>query len=53
MDFRLSDEQLALRDTVVSFCKGHSDVAAAASREGKPADAGAWSELAGISYNFV
>ncbi|MDT3443006.1 acyl-CoA dehydrogenase [Pseudofrankia sp. BMG5.37] len=48
MDFRLSDEQLALRDTVVSFCKGHSDVGAAASREGKPADAAAWSELAGI-----
>ncbi|MBL7494702.1 acyl-CoA/acyl-ACP dehydrogenase, partial [Frankia sp. CNm7] len=48
MDFRLSDEQLALRDTVVSFCKGHFDVAAVASREGKPADAAAWSELAGI-----
>jgi alkylation response protein AidB-like acyl-CoA dehydrogenase len=48
MDFRLSDVQIALRDTVVSFCKGHSDVAAVAAREGKPADAGAWSELAQI-----
>jgi alkylation response protein AidB-like acyl-CoA dehydrogenase len=48
MDFRLSDEQLALRDTVVSFCRAHSDVATVASREGKPADAAIWAELAGI-----
>ncbi|ADP82307.1 acyl-CoA dehydrogenase family protein [Pseudofrankia inefficax] len=48
MDFRLRDEQLALRDTVVSFCKGHFDVAAVASREGLAAAPGAWSELTGI-----
>lgn len=57
MDFRLSDEQLALRDTVVSFCKDHYDLTAVASRQapvrpeaapGGPADAAAWSRLAEI-----
>lgn len=45
MDFRLSDVQLALRNTVRSFCRGHDDPS---TREGKPADAAAWVELARI-----
>ena len=48
MDFRLSDVQLALRETVVSFCKAYADVPTIAAREGRPADAAAWAELARI-----
>jgi alkylation response protein AidB-like acyl-CoA dehydrogenase len=46
MDFRLDDEQLALRDAVRSFCQQHFSLATIASREGVPADLGTWRALA-------
>jgi alkylation response protein AidB-like acyl-CoA dehydrogenase len=46
MDFRFDDEQLALRDAIESFCKGHFDVSNVAAREGRAVDPGTWSGLA-------
>lgn len=48
MQFRLDDDQLAMRDAVRAFCADRFDLAAVASREGKPADAATWSGLEGL-----
>lgn len=49
MDFRFDDDQIALRDAVGAFCKGHSDLTDIASREATPARTRAsWDALAGM-----
>jgi alkylation response protein AidB-like acyl-CoA dehydrogenase len=48
MDFRFSDEQLALQESVRAFCAQHYDLANIAARDGVPADAGTWRALADI-----
>jgi alkylation response protein AidB-like acyl-CoA dehydrogenase len=46
MDFRLDDDQLAMRDTVRSVCADRFDLARVAAREGVPVDPATWSSLA-------
>lgn len=48
MHFHLTDEQIALQDAVRRFCIDRFDPATVADREGRPADAGVWRELAGL-----
>ena len=48
MDFRLDDEQLALRDAAAAICAQHFDLAAVASREGARATDAAWRALADL-----
>lgn len=48
MDFRLDDEQLALRDSIRAFCHQHLDLATVADREDTPVDAATWRGLADI-----
>jgi alkylation response protein AidB-like acyl-CoA dehydrogenase len=48
MDFRLDEEQLALRDAAAAICGQHFDLAAVASREGAPAADAAWRALADL-----
>lgn len=46
MDFRLSEDQLALREGIRSFCDGRVPVEALRDLEGAGFDAGLWAELA-------
>ncbi|CUU59265.1 Acyl-CoA dehydrogenase, N-terminal domain [Parafrankia irregularis] len=46
MQFRLDDDQLAMRDAVRAFCADHFSLDDLAAREGKPTDATLWSALA-------
>lgn len=46
MQFRFDEDQLAMRDAVRAFCADRFDLAGVAGREGRPADAAAWSGLA-------
>jgi alkylation response protein AidB-like acyl-CoA dehydrogenase len=48
MDFRLDDEQLALRDAIGALCRRHFDLAAVAAREGERVDPASWRALADI-----
>jgi alkylation response protein AidB-like acyl-CoA dehydrogenase len=48
MHFRFDDDQLALRDAVRGWCGDRLDLTRVAEREGRPADATAWAELAGL-----
>jgi alkylation response protein AidB-like acyl-CoA dehydrogenase len=48
VDFRLDDDQLALRDAIRAFCDDRFDLANIAAREGKPVDAATWAALADI-----
>jgi alkylation response protein AidB-like acyl-CoA dehydrogenase len=45
MQFRLDDDQLAMRDAVRAFCADHFDLASIASREGRETDVAAWQGL--------
>jgi hypothetical protein len=42
MDFRLDDDQLAMRDTVRSVCADRFDLARVAAREGVPVVPATW-----------
>jgi alkylation response protein AidB-like acyl-CoA dehydrogenase len=48
MDFRLDEDQVAMRDAVRSFCADRLDLEQVATREGVAADAGTWESLAGM-----
>jgi alkylation response protein AidB-like acyl-CoA dehydrogenase len=48
VDFRLDEDQLAVRDAVRSFCTDRFDLVQVATREGRPADDATWASLAEI-----
>ena len=48
MDFRLTDEQAELRDTVARYCADRFPLAAAADREGRPVDRSTWRGMASL-----
>jgi alkylation response protein AidB-like acyl-CoA dehydrogenase len=53
VDFRLDDDQLAVRDAVRSFCADRFDLERVATREGVAAADDTWSALAGIGVTAM
>jgi len=48
MDFRLTDEQLALQDAIYAYCASHYSFDAIAQLEGRPLRADRWRQLAAL-----